>query len=299
MENRDEANHPLVSGLKNKSIETYAEDMAKVIQGNQGELIKNMIHEQEMHELEKKNLSPKSKQNQIFMFVGFLLLIITISIFVFLGFFKQKINVVEVNNQTNPLIFTDKNYFQDITSLNQEAIVQSVLSEVRNSNVKIGGVEAIYLTLDDKVVGLRTFFKLIKSNFIIPQAPLISDDFLIGVVKNNIKLEPNEQDSNLFFLLKSKSFIDSFQSMRNWEGKMFNDLQGFFGVNISAKNKDLLSKDFVDGIISNKNARILYDQNGQVVLMYVFVGENSIVISNSGGAIDEVILRLASSQISK
>lgn len=299
MENKDNITSSPTGEVKNKSIETYAEDMAKVIEGNQGELIKKIIHEQELHELEKKNLSPKSKQNRIFIGVGFLLLFITLGIFIFLGFFRNKINLVEISTPMSPIIFTDRNYFQDIGNLNRDSIILSIVNQVRNTEVKVGGVEAIYLTIDGRVIGLRNFLELIKSNFSIPPAPLIADNFLVGSFRSSAINGADEVDSNLFFLFKSKSFVDGFQSMRGWEGKMFNDLHGFFNVDISSATKELLSKDFVDGRISNKNARILYDNNGQIVLMYVFADENSIVISNSEGAIDEVILRLSSSQISK
>ena len=289
---------PVNEGVKNKSIETYAEDMAKVIEGTEGGLMKNIIHEQELHDLEKKNLSPQSKQNQLFMFIGFVLLIFAIGLFIFLGFFKDKINVVSVPMQAVPIIFTDKNYYQDITNLNSGAIAQSVLNEVRSTDVKVGGIEAIYLTLNGKIIGLRSFIQLINGNFVAPTAPIIDDNFLIGAMRS-AKLDANGQDKNLFILLKSKSFVDAFDNMKKWEGKMFNDLHGFFGVNISPDTKELLTKDFVDSRISNKNARILYDKNGQIVLMYVFADETSVVVSNSENAVDEVISRLAGSQISK
>jgi len=289
---------PVDEGVKNKSIETYAEDMAKVIEGTEGGLIKKIIHEQEIHDLEKKNLSPQSKKNQLFMFVGSLLLFLALGLFIFLSFFKDKVSVVNVPMQAVPIIFTDKNYYQDITKLNSVAIAQSVLNEVRGTDVKTGGVEAIYLTLDGKIVGFRHFIQLIEGNFIAPTAPIIDDNFLLGAVRSATP-DINGQDKNLFILLRNQSFIDAFDNTRKWEGKMFNDLHGFFGMRISPETKELLTKDFVDGRISNKNARILYDKSGNIVLMYVFADENSVIVSNSEHAVDEVIFRLNSSQISK
>ena len=291
MEDPNKIKIPEDSVVKNKVIETYAEDMAKVIEGNEGELIKNIIHEQEMHELEKKNLSPKSSKNRIFIFVGFTLLFISFGIFIVLGFLRQKINTVEVQIQSDSIIFTDQNYFQDVGDLNKDAIVQSVLNEISGTDVEPGGVEAIYLTVNKQIVGFREFISLIQSNFTVPDSQIIDNNFLIGVV--------NKDTKDLFILLKVKSFIDSFDSMRSWEGKMFNDLHGFFNIKISTSNKELLTKDFVDGRIANKNARILYDKAGQIVLMYVFADEHSVVITNSEDATLEVILRLAAGQISK
>ena len=87
--------------------------------------------------------------------------------------------------------------------------------------------------------------------------------------------------------------------MQNWESKMLYDLHGFFGVKLSPETNYLFTKSFEDGIVANKNARILRDNNGQIVLMYVFADDNSIVITNSENAVSEIILRLNSSQIKK
>lgn len=297
MENEKIIIPPASGSGKNKSIETYAEDMAKVIDGSEGGLIKKIIHEQELHESEKKNLSPTSNKNKAFMFIGFLLLFLAIVLVIFLGFLKQKMNITEPVTEAKTFIFTDQNYFQDISGLNKDTIAQSVLNEVRNSDVEKGGVEAIYLTLNKQVVGFREFIKIIQGSFIAPAPVFLDDNFLIGIVNTNTQASSSNKD--LFLLLKVRSFTDVFENMRSWEPKMFNDLHGFFNITISSDTKELLTKDFTDGRISNKNARILYDKMGNIVLMYIFADDHSVIITNSEGATAEVILRLAGSQISK
>jgi hypothetical protein len=80
---------------------------------------------------------------------------------------------------------------------------------------------------------------------------------------------------------------------------MFSDMRGFFGISLSADTKYLLTKNFEDGIVVNKNARILYDKDNNIVMMYIFADDNSVIITNSTNAAREVILRLAASQIKK
>ena len=46
-------------------VETYAEDMAKVIEDDKSGLVKKIIHGAEEHEIEKINLSPESKKNKL------------------------------------------------------------------------------------------------------------------------------------------------------------------------------------------------------------------------------------------
>ena len=90
---------------------------------------------------------------------------------------------------------------------------------------------------------------------------------------------------------------------------MFSDLHGFFGVDISPETSYLLTKNFEDGIVGNKNARILYrtSEEGEgsapsslptankIVMMYVFADDTSVVIANTDKAAREIMLRLAGS----
>jgi hypothetical protein len=77
---------------------------------------------------------------------------------------------------------------------------------------------------------------------------------------------------------------------------MLSDLHGFFGINISSDTNYLFTKDFEDGIVENKNARILYDKDGNMVMMYIFADESSVVITDSTQTASEIMLRLASAE---
>jgi len=130
-----------------------------------------------------------------------------------------------------------------------------------------------------------------SSNPVVPVTPVA--DTTKEVVSNF----PTGTD--LFILLKVNSFADVFNQMRIWENKMFTDLHDFFGVDISIDTSYLLTKDFVDGVIQNKNARILYDNTGKIVMMYVYIDDSSVVIANNEETTREVILRVNSSKIKK
>ena len=64
-------------------VETYAEDMAQMIGGDSGGIVKKIIHSEEEREALKKNLSPESKKNKIFMIVSFLLLVFALAVSLF------------------------------------------------------------------------------------------------------------------------------------------------------------------------------------------------------------------------
>lgn len=283
--------------IENKIVETYAEDMAKVIEDSQGGIIKKIIHGEEEQEIQKRNLSPQSRKNKLFMFISLLLILVASTIFSFF-FLNKSTNTVPVEEQFVPLVFNDKSAFIEVKDFSKDQIVESVLNEVKGTLVKSGGVEGIYLSYDKKIVGWREFITLIKGSFALDNndgTPLVNNNFLMGVVREN-----NQNDTRDFFiLLKVLSTADIFSSFRAWENKMFLDLHGFFGIDISPETNYLLTKNFEDGIVENKNARILYDTDSKIIMMYIFADDTSVIITNTKNAAHEIMLRLASSQIKK
>ena len=276
---------------KHTIVQTYAEDMAKVIQDDQGGLIKKIIHGEEEHDKEKKkNPSPELSKNRFFMLIS-LLLILTALAVLFFFFFNKNISTVDIEKQFTPIIFNDRSAYLEVKGFDKDEIIQTILSEVDTTRVKNGGVEGIYLTYDKKVIGLREFIKLIKGNFVLGDRIFVNDNFLLGVENNETK--------DFFILIKVRSIADVFDSLRAWENKMFIDLQGFFRVAISPETKYLLTKNFEDGVVENKNARILYDENNKIMMMYILADDTSIIITNTKNVAHEIMLRLASSRIEK
>ena len=272
------------------AIETFAGDMERVIKSGESGIIRKIIQEEEEKEAIKKNISPDSSRNKLFIIASILLIFIAIGIFLYFFILKDKNRIVPTQAQFTPIIFIDKIGYREISGLNKDQIIQTILNERSSSDIKNGGIEGLYLTENKKVITLARFISLINGNLLL-EANTFNNNFLIGVA--------NEKNKDLFILLKSRSFLDIFSTLKNWESKMFNDLHGLFGVNINADTNYLLTKDFEDGFVSNKNTRILRDKEGKVVFEYVFADDNSVIIGNSDEAIKEVILRLVSLDIKK
>ncbi|MFA5791994.1 MAG: hypothetical protein WC884_03065 [Candidatus Paceibacterota bacterium] len=277
-----------------KIVQTYAGDMAEVIENDTEGLVKKIIHGEEQHEAEKRNLSPLSKKNKILMFVSILLIIF--ALIIFFSFFKKNTNIVDVEKQFASLIFNDQNSFLEILGFKKEEIIQTVLNKINTTKVKVGGVEGIYLTENKQIIGLRRFITLIKSSFSPGDNTLfINDNFLMGVVLSGLK-STSPTAGDFFILLKARSTADIFDALRKWEDNLLSDLHGFLGINISSDTNYLFNKNFEDNIIENKNARVLYDKDGQLVVMYFFADDNSVVITNTQNSAHEIMLRLISNR---
>ena len=271
-----------------KLVETYAGDMADIIGQDQGGFIKNIIHEEEARENEKKNFSPESRKNKIFIFSGILLLVLGLGTLTFLFINRGKIGTVPVENSL-PMIFTNKTTFLEVSELSKDQIMAAVVTEADQTKMKRGEIEGFFITLNKKILGLREFVTLLKSTLVLGDPQLVNNNFLLGVYAGETK--------NPFVLIKMRSMPDIFDSLHNWEPKMFYDLHRLFGVDITADTNYLLTKNLEDSIVENKNGRTLYGTNGDIVFMYVFVDETHTLITNNLAVVHEIIVRLAGSKV--
>src|SRR3989344_201643 len=130
---------------EHKFVHTYAEDMAGVIKSDQGGLIKKIIHGEEEHDQERKNMSPALRKNKIFLSTSIILLLLSAGILIsFL--FRDELKTVFIEPQFTPLIFNDKNTFLEVAGFDKEKIAQIVANQVSATEEKDGEVEGIYLT---------------------------------------------------------------------------------------------------------------------------------------------------------
>lgn len=276
--------------IKNANVETFATDMAEVIENDREGLVKKIIHEQEMREKEKADMSPDSTKNKTFMLISIALIFISVVVLVYF-LTAPKVKTVEVEPEFKSLIFNDKSVFLDVDDLSKDQIVNKIVNEIKGSLLKNGEVEGIYFTESKKIIGLREFLNLIYSKVAMPDIDFVSDNFMAGYVEGESK-DP-------FILIKARSLSDVFPTMTGWEEKMFYDLHSFFNVTINKDNNYLFNKSFEDGVVYNKNARILYDNDGKIVFMYVYADDSSVLITSTANAATEVVNRLLSSKIKK
>ena len=274
---------------KKATVETYTSDIAGALQGDQAGLVRKIIREEEERESAKKNISPGARLNKFLVIVSALLIVLGLGALSYL-FLGERAGTGVVKTGFVPLVFTDRSSFLEVAGFKRSEIIQSVWNQVRDADVKQSGILGIYLTYNKELLGLRQFLLLTKSNFAPGENPaVVSDNFMLGAVKG-------DADTGFFILLKTRTIEDIFDPMRAWEKKMFYDLYEFLGFALDSSNKYLLTKIFEDGLVENKNARLLYDNEWNVMLMYVLADNNSVVIADSTAAAREVMLRLRAKQ---
>lgn len=292
--------------LNKEVAKTYADDIAKIIGSGEGGIVKKIIHGEEEHQREKVEVSPESKKNKMLMFVSLILLTIAVVVFGFLIFFHNPVSTVDVVKSFTPFIFNDKSIYLDVKDLKRDAIIQSIRNEVDTNNIKEGEVEGVYLSVDKKLISFQDFIRLINANLVLNPSidtGKIDEHFMLGIAGHNTGDLFNPKrvitGGDVFLLIKVRSLPEIFEIFHNWENKMFFDLHDLFNMKVSPETESFLTKNFDNGIIENKNARILYGNENQIVLMYVFVNDNYVLIANKVEVVKEVISRLTASKVGK
>jgi hypothetical protein len=105
----------------------------------------------------------------------------------------------------------------------------------------------------------------------------LDDNMMFGSIMTS-KNEP-------FVLIRSQSFDTLFTGMLAWEQYLFADFGPLFGT---TPPESLL---FKDAVRNNASTRILYDQSGNEILLYSFVGKNTVIITSSGEALSALVSR--------
>jgi hypothetical protein len=102
-----------------------------------------------------------------------------------------------------------------------------------------------------------------------------------------------------FIIMKVTSFDAAFAGMLEWERTMSSDLTPFFGNTVvitfdPSARTDTQVRDafFKDVIASNKNARVLLDEDGHERIIYTFVDQNTILITKTKETLDVLLPRM-------
>ena len=266
-------------------VETFSDDILKMAESGEAGVIRGIIKGEENKELEKINSSPTSKKNEILIALSILFILLAIGSIVGFYYLTNKKQTVEIAPKFKPLIYTESYKLLEIKNLTKDKVVESILGEIQNSKKEESAIKTYYFTENDKTISLERFLSIFEVNINNETILSFYPSFLLGTFQ--------KEKSYVFILLKSDTTASVFDGMKLWENKMFFDLHDLFGIELNKDTNYLATKNFTDGIIENKNARILYDKEGHIVLAYVFLNNTSIALVDNIIPVKELLFRLS------
>lgn len=279
-----------------KVLRTYTSDMADAVRANEISVIKIALAEKEKREQEEiYKKAEGTNVSKTFWIIGGIILIVGAIIGSYFLIQKKKSNETPqpIVTKIDTFILYDSQSKIDITNIVSTGDLMGVIK--KNTQINKGGVEALFLTKNVNNISTdltsKNFLSLIKATAPGTLIRSLSDKYLLGIF-NNTK-EPNENGKPAMFLVfQTSDYALTYASMLDWEKTMLRDLFILFDINITDSNSSLFEQPWKDIIVNNKDARVLYGENGEGILYYLFVNKNNFVITDNIEALKEVTSRI-------
>jgi len=219
--------------------------------------------------------------------VVIMLVIISVGIFSY-TIIKKKYpkESIGVSKQNLPLPIVPSNEQKIITLITEKTEEnKSIVKELIQRGTQIGSLTNFIFTDESEVILTpEKFFKSIGTSAPFGFSAFLTNRFMFGFYS----MEKNEP----FIILKIKSYENVFALMLKWENTIKDDLNIIL-PNGTSQNELI----FQDKIIKNHDTRILYDQNGQIDILYSFLDKETIIITSSMETFEEILERLSSPKL--
>jgi hypothetical protein len=273
------------------AVRTYATDIAEMMRKEKGSIIKIALAEQTRREKFQKKKDPTSTKNVIVVMLGFILIVGGIMVFIYAIINQNKpVSVVNTNNGILPSLFFTENQVQiDMSNLNKSELFNAIQLQVENKTLVLKTINNLFIsyntTSGQTQVPSTVFVQKLNLNVPDNLFQNLYSQFMLGIYAK-------EPKNNLFVVFKIKDFNDSFIAMRDWEGTMLSDLVRLFRIDTSSAGKNIFNKNFETVTLGNKEARVIKDSEGNVMLAYIFLNSKTIMITSDTDSVEEVVKRL-------
>lgn len=296
MDEQKQYNEQSELGPKIENLQTYSSDMADAVRENEMSVIKVALAEKAKQEREAAFKKAEGTPVQKIMLVlgGIILIVGGLATAYFLYIKHQAVvkPVVSTTPIVVSLISTDTQVYLDASQAHTASDVAAIIKAPLSTSLNPRSVQGIYLTQPGATVatelplsGLLSILNLSAPGTFIRS---LTDNYMLG------SYQPADatQKPNLFVLLETKDYNQTYASMLAWEPTMLQDMAPIFGIDVSGDKSSLLSASFKDTLIDNNDARVLYDADGREILYYMFLNKTTFIIADNKETIREVSTRL-------
>jgi len=295
-----------------KTIRTYEGDIADAIQHRQTSQASIVVAAEEKKHREEQqgnvvivndNDGQKNHNSWIKNTLMIVISLLLLAAGIFVAYYFYTISPLSVRQPstvaTNPstvtiasIVTPDVQKIVDVTGQSATGIVSQIEKESTANPLQNGGILEIVLgqqattTQNGKttsVLNRVTGPEFISMMGIQPPSSLtssLSDQWMLGIYSSSSTTAP-------FIILTENFFQNAFAGMLSWEPTMPSDVSAFFQIQPAQWSEG----SFHDKLIKNKNVREFTDNSGNVLLLYSFIDNNTLVIAQSEAALGEIITR--------
>ncbi|MES2931009.1 MAG: hypothetical protein V4665_04490 [Patescibacteria group bacterium] len=279
-----------------KTLRTYSSDMADAIRENEGTVIKIALAEQKRHEREDlyRKAEGTNARKVLLVAGGILLIGIALGAWYFVAQKNEKKNApVETQALIETFIAYNSHTFADTTRAMTKTDLADVIRTGTVTTEPPGSIKAIFLSTSatgmPQLLPLKDLISTLELSAPGSLTRSLTDRYMIGTYA---AVTAENSKPHLFFIFETTDYNQAYAGLLEWEKTMLNDFFAVYGINVAGDRNALFEKPFKDIIIENKDARILYDDQGKDILYYMFMDKNTFVIADSSEALKEIYSRI-------
>lgn len=119
----------------------------------------------------------------------------------------------------------------------------------------------------------------------------LKPEFMAGLYNKNGKKQS-------FLIFKIESYDNAFSGMLKWEESIAADLAPMVGAgnaSTTSPTSSFVRSGFVDAVVRNRDARVLYSAAGDPLIIYSFPNPSTLVVATGREGFEEVLARLTTS----
>ncbi len=198
---------------------------------------------------------------------------------------------------SKPIMTVDTEEKVNIGTINLTRVSTTLKERVDQSFTKLGEMKNIFLTegdgVNEKLITSKKFLELIGANVSPEIGRTIKDSYMFGMYNYN--------GNQRFVILKVGSFDTTYSGMLHWEPNLWQDFKELFNLSSSDTTTTdsfiIEVKKFQDATFDNKDARIIKDENGNIIFLYSIIDDSTIVITTSKETLKEIISRISKAKV--
>lgn len=234
-----------------------------------------------------------ASRNTLFAVGGVALIAIGIGLIGFFFFARNNAPApIVIDVTTTPLLPSDETREINISGLTPSAISEQVSNIISSSYQNDTVTQIRFVTQNNGTpVAAPIFFEAATAAIPASLSRAFETRMFAGVYTLN--------DKHPFYVIDIDSFDKAFEGMLAWEKDMYSDMGTLMRTDTATNNSigGIVLNTFSDVIIANKDARVLRTSEGNIVILYSFVDEHTLVIADSERAFKEILNRLSTAKL--
>lgn len=273
-------------------VHTMYQDMSNLINSNKGSVASSLLTKARVDEENKKNTSPTSVRNILYI-IGTIISVIGISI---VGYFLLQKYLPALQNKPVPeiqSIVPAEKHFLITTTPEESYLLDKKIREALAIDPELQTIHDIYYQEKNS----RVSFELIMERLGITTVPVLLHSEFSQPFFMHGKIGLADTFFGHFLIIPVKNYDQSFLGMQEWEPTLLRDV----GVFMEIPNETLRGKNnrdvFEETLIYNRSVRHIVGAQNGLDLYYFFINEKTLIITDRSESIPELLKRYANRQI--